>query len=163
MNKYNEVEIQTAKNLLKQGYKWIAREDFGEIYAYADKPRKNYDKDYSDDTWQCDGDDCLICTVNVSIFQGVTCDDKEPTSLESIIHPQILDDAERQYLSAVIKPFRDKVDFICKENFMGYGCEHIVIGLIGAGPDMALPLFKSGAMYKGMELGYDYTLEELWL
>ena len=26
MNKYNEVEIQTAKNLLKEGYKWIATE-----------------------------------------------------------------------------------------------------------------------------------------
>ena len=76
---------------------------------------------------------------------------------------QILNDAEKKYLSAVIKPFRDKVDSICKENFMGYGCEHIVIGLIGAGPDMALPLFKSGAMYKGMELGHEYMLEELGL
>lgn len=96
MNKYNEVEIQTANNLLKQGYKWIVREDFGEIYAYADKPRKNYDKDNSDDTWQCDGDYCLICTVNVSIFQNVTCVDKEPVSLESIVHPQILEDDEKK-------------------------------------------------------------------
>lgn len=161
MNKYNEVEIQTAKNLLKQGYKWIVREDFGEIYAYADKPRKNYDKDNSDDTWQCDGDYCLICTVNVSIFQNVTCVDKEPVSLESIVHPQILDDDEKKYLSAVIKPFRGNVNNIIKGAFEP--SQEFISIYYKNGEATFLPCFEAGTMYKGMERHRQYTLEELWL
>lgn len=163
MNKYNEVEIQTAKNLLKQGYKWIVREDFGEVYAYADKPRKNYDKNYSDDTWQCDGDYCLICTANVSIFQNVTCVDKEPVSLESIVHPQILEDAEKRYLGGVIRPFKDKVLYITKRSVISNSTiEYISIQL--AGPEYIwLPGFNKGTMYKGMEPDHWYTLEELGL
>ena len=163
MNKYNEVEVQTAKNLLKHGYKWIVREDFGEIYAYADKPRKNYDKNYSDDTWQCDGDYCLICTVNVSIFQNVTCDDKEPTSLERIVHPQILDDDEKRYLGGVIRPFKDKVLYITKRSVISDSTiEYISIQLAGD-EFICLPRFKKGTMYKGIEPDHRYTLEELGL
>ena len=160
MNKYNEVEIQTAKNLLKQGYKWIVREDFGEVYAYADKPRKNYDKNYSDDTWQCDGDYCLICTVNVSIFQGVTCDDAGPTSLESIVHPQILDDDEKKYLRYVIRPFRDKVLRVKKCPITNSKKEYLVID---TGSLMFFPAFEANTMYKGMDLCKEYTLKELGL
>lgn len=163
MNKYNEVEVQTAKNLLKHGYKWIVREYFGEIYAYADKPRKNYDKNYSDDTWQCDGDYCLICTVNVSIFQNVTCDDKEPTSLERIVHPQILDDDEKRYLEGVIRPFKDKVMYITKRSVISDSTiEYVSIQLAGD-EYIWLPRFKKGTMYKCMEPDHRYTLEELRL
>lgn len=163
MNKYNEVEIQTAKNLLKEGYKWIVREDFGEVYAYADKPRKNYDKNYSDDTWQCDGDYCLICTASVSIFQGVTCDDAEPTSLQGIVYPQILDDDEKRYLEGVIRPFKDKVMYITKRSVISDSTiEYISIQLAGD-EYIWLPRFKKGTMYKGMEPDRRYTLEELGL
>lgn len=163
MNKYNEVEVQTAKNLLKEGYKWIVREDFGEIYAYADKPRKNYDKNYSDDTWQCDGDYCLICTINVPIFQNVTCVDKEPVNLERIVHPQILDDEEKRYLGGVIRPFKDKVMYITKRSVISDSTiEYISIQLAG-GEYIWLPRFKKGTMYKGMEPDHRYTLEELGL
>ena len=43
MNKYTDIEIQTAKNLLEKGYKWIVRDSdiFGSnVYAYAEKPYK---------------------------------------------------------------------------------------------------------------------------
>lgn len=166
MNKYSDIEIQTAKNLLKEGFKWIARDNDGDVYAYTDKPRKNRYWGPHADTWQCDasnGSYLFICTGDVLIFQSVTCEDKDPTILENIVHPQILDDDEKKYLSAVIKPFRNKVGFICKEDFMDYGLQHIVIGLIGANTNVVLPLFKSGAMYKGMERHRRYTLEELGL
>lgn len=101
MNKYNEIEIETAKNLLEHGYKWIARNKSGKLAAHAAKPSKVstywWSGKFSDYT--CD---------YVPIFQSVTWDDKAPVSLESIVNPQILDDVERKYLSAVISPFRKK-------------------------------------------------------
>lgn len=80
----------------------------------------------------------------------------------------VLNDAERRYLSAVIKPFRGKVNYICKVDFVNFnnpeGCvyQHIVIG-IDDSPEVVLPLFKAGTMYKGMETGKPYIIEELGL
>lgn len=77
-------------------------------------------------------------------------------------HDPILDEVEKMYLSAIIKPFRNRVDFICKVNFLEDVFQHIVIGITND-EDIALPTFKSGTMYKGMKPGHAYTLEELGL
>ena len=102
------------------------------------------------------------CVCNyVPIFQSIRFDDKEPVNLESIVHPQILDDVERKYLSAVIKPFRNKVKSISKgaseanQEFIVIDCKN--------GDETFLPWFKAGTMYKGMERYKKYTLEELGL
>ena len=82
---------------------------------------------------------------------------------------QILNNAEKKYLSAVIKPFRDKVNFICKVNYHNnpevdvYKAQHIVIGLNDNSPEVVLPLFKAGTMYKGMVAGHVYMIEDLGL
>ena len=74
----------------------------------------------------------------------------------------ILNNAEKKYLSAVIKPFRDKIDFICKvDSIAGYRSQNIVIGIADASKDIYLPPFKSETMYKGIKPGHEYTLEEL--
>lgn len=161
MTKYNDIEIQTAKNLLEAGYKWIVRETYGGLYSYKDKPHKNYDRNYSDDVWQSDGEYFIVCPIQVPIFKHVTCYDKEPTSLENVVHPQILDDVEKRYLKGVIRPFIGEVDFICKVNCLN-GFQRISIGIYDS-VDIALPLFKRGTMYKGMEAGHEYTVEELGL
>ena len=81
----------------------------------------------------------------------------------------ILSNAEKKYLSAVIKPFKDKVNFICKVNYYNnpevdvYKAQHIVIGLNDNSPEVVLPLFKAGTMYKGMVAGHVYILEDLGL
>ena len=73
----------------------------------------------------------------------------------------ILDDAEKRYLSAVIKPFRNKVKSISKgaseanREFIAIDCKN--------GDETFLPWFKAGTMYKGMERYKKYTLEELGL
>ena len=157
MNKYSEIETKTAKNLLKEGYKWIAREKDSKIWAYKNKPHRDKDQLYC--AWNYNGDYFQICTKHVPIFLNVTCADKEPVSLESIVHPQILDDVERRYLSAVIKPFRDKVTAIAKVNDIE--SDYIVICL--EFENVCLPNFPTGTMYKGMKKGHDYTLEELGL
>lgn len=79
---------------------------------------------------------------------------------------QILDDAEKRYLSAVIKPFRDRVKRICKVNYLGVSSseyQRIYITLSDNSHDIDLPLFKKETMYKGMEIGKKYTPEELGL
>ena len=71
----------------------------------------------------------------------------------------ILDDAEKRYLSAVIKPFRDSVRGIEKAENLPY--EMICIDTKYR--YMVFPPFDKGTMYKGMKTGWRYTLEELGL
>ena len=72
----------------------------------------------------------------------------------------VLDNVERKYLSAVIKPFKGDVDYICKRlNHGGY-----YIAIVSNGSDvMKLPYFPNNKMYKGMELDRRYKLRELGL
>ena len=75
--------------------------------------------------------------------------------------PEILDEAEKRYLRAVIRPFRDKVKYIVKRHSSTIG-EYIFINILN-NPNIMLPYFKEDSMYKGMESGKEYTLEELGL
>lgn len=147
MSQYSDIEIQTAKKLLGEGYKWIARDLRGVLYASKSRKGKAFDeaKDF--------------CSQDVPIFESIDFGD-EPTSLESIVNPQVLDEAERRYLSNVIRPFWDKVTSICKTNYGGK-YQYVCIALRGHNID--LPAFEKGTMYKGMELNHAYTLEELGL
>ena len=73
----------------------------------------------------------------------------------------ILDDAEKRYLSAVIKPFRNRVERIYKTS-IDRDKEYICIELDNNDTSL-LPNFKENTMYKGMKVGKGYTLEELGL
>ena len=156
MNKYNEIEIQTAKNLLEQGYKWIVRNKYGRLYALSEKPIKS-----NNNLWVTTGNAMYVCRF-VPIFQDIRSDDKDPVSIESIVHPQILDDVEREYLSTVIKPFKNQVRSIAKYySSINSGKEYLVI--ITDGCWMMFPEFEASTMYKGMKIGKMYTLDELGL
>ena len=72
---------------------------------------------------------------------------------------EILDDIEKEYLRAVIRPFRDRVKYI--EKCGGYERDYIKIGV--KGEPIVFPFFKKNTMYKGMEQNKGYTLEELGL
>lgn len=79
--------------------------------------------------------------------------------LEAEYKPPVLDDVEKAYLSAVIKPFRKKVGHVkkidCgKKEFLKIYLED---------DNIPFPFFTKGTMYKGMEEGREYTLEELGL
>lgn len=72
----------------------------------------------------------------------------------------ILDDVEKDYLSAVIKPFRKRIEYIAI-----WGTDHkqfVHIELYN-GDYANLPNFKVNKMYKGMEPKKRYTLDELGL
>jgi hypothetical protein len=74
----------------------------------------------------------------------------------------ILDDAERKYLAAVILPFRKEVDTISKFQNWNNTQQYIYISLKSQNY-CTLPFFTKSTMYKGMECGKHYSLEELGL
>lgn len=86
--------------------------------------------------------------------------------IEIEVPDNILDEIEKEYLSAVIRPFKNRVIFIKK-----VGCTNdkyfisikISSKLSLSGNDIiCLPLFQN-KMYKEMEINKEYTLEELGL
>lgn len=87
----------------------------------------------------------------------------------------ILDDVEKKYLSAVIKPFRNRILYIAKSETVKtydnpnpkiYECIYIMYkdSTKKRNPYyMGFPHFEKGTMYKGMEVKKEYTLKELGL
>ena len=74
----------------------------------------------------------------------------------------ILDYKEREYLSAVIKPFKSDVAYIKKSRFFSEPLQFIYISLKDEWT-IKLNLFEAGSQYKGMEEHKKYTVEELGL
>lgn len=102
------------------------------------------------------------------LSSGLCIDDFSANWWEEYKEP-VLDDEEKKYLRAVIKPFRDRVEYIKKID-MYLGCNkdaEYIFGELGNEDDVvdafSLPYFPEGTMYKGMETDKKYTLEELGL
>lgn len=98
----------------------------------------------------CGGFDCKGCGERV--LKWLLEEAKEP----------VLDDVEKEYLSAVIKPFRKKISCIRKNKDSLKGKNYIKIEFCD-GDCMFFPNLSNNAMYKGMVQGKHYTLEELGL
>nr|DAK76807.1 MAG TPA: hypothetical protein [Bacteriophage sp.] len=100
-----------------------------------------------------DSDHCTPCAEYV--YKWLLSEYKEP----------VLNDAERKYLSAVIKPFKNYVTGIAKikDDYM-IGNHYIrIIVKKDTQEYINLPWFEGNTMYKGMELNKEYTLKELGL
>ena len=74
---------------------------------------------------------------------------------------KILDEAEKRYLRAVIRPFKDRVEYINKQ--AGHGGQEFIHIDISYFDSVNLPYFEKGTMYKKMGLSKKYTVEELGL
>ena len=142
------------------------------------KLRDVTEKEYSN--WKridcCSGAVCYKCPFyNVSCCEDsvdswvINKDMYSEKFLDQIIEvevPDILTKEEKEYLSAVIKPFRDKV-----KNIIKFSCamnSHCYIDIVyddtwGKDMTIVMPPFKKNTMYKNMELGKKYTLKELGL
>lgn len=83
--------------------------------------------------------------------------------LEEEYKPNILEKKEKEYLAAVIKPFREDVECIEKVESYYDKNEYIYITIKKDNDYCELPDFKNGTMYKGMKLNKPYTLEDLGL
>lgn len=82
-----------------------------------------------------------------------------------IEEPDILDEQEKEYLRAVIKPFRNRVITISKCFYVfdnAYAIDICVMSSVGIFEKeiTRLPLFRN-EMYKGMAKNKPYTLEDL--
>ena len=75
---------------------------------------------------------------------------------------EILTKEEKEYLEAVIRPFRERVEYISLRCWGTDWKNFIEIG-IKNDDNVGLPSFNHNTMYKGMELDKEYTLEELGL
>lgn len=73
----------------------------------------------------------------------------------------ILDKEEKEYLENVLRPFKNKVNWVAK-NGCGNNFEYLWFDL-REDDGLCLPSFKKDTMYKGMKPNKHYTLEELGL
>ena len=77
---------------------------------------------------------------------------------------EILDNTEKNYLRGVIRPFRDRVKFIKKQQEIGDDEDKSFIEIsVDDDTPIMLPYFDTDTMYKGMEDNKEYSLEELGL
>lgn len=83
----------------------------------------------------------------------------------------VLDEVEKKYLKSIIRPFKDRVEYIVKGKNTNSDGTFYYIGIIVKYIDIDrfseaiyLPYFKlESKMYEGMELNKEYTLKELGL
>jgi len=105
----------------------------------------------------------IICNSNFQYryTKEMIAEVKRPTKYKTIYKREepILDNKEKKYLGNLIRPFRDRVQYIVKRGSSAK--EYIVIEI--KNDNIYLPYFKKDTMYKNMELDKEYTLEELGL
>lgn len=90
---------------------------------------------------------------------------------ETEIEIDILDKVEKEYLRNVIKPFKNNIQYIIKQTGPDHSDYEYITIFINSITNtdwldqeyIVFPYFKKGTMYKNMEIGKKYTLEELGL
>ena len=125
-------------------------------------PSSVYLKKYFDRVVNQDGK-----TINLTITSMLSDDWEE-------YKEPVLDEKEKEYLSAVIKPFKDRVCYIQKVKTTNLDNQFIFIRVKRYDceeneresteyEDIDLPYFKENTMYKNMKVDKKYSLKELGL
>lgn len=111
----------------------------------------------------------IACCVR-SLIKGkciANCKECKKEALEWLTEEYkepVLDDVEKAYLRAVIKPFRKNVNYISKIDVNYPAFNQFISIKVNHTQCVNLPNFsKKSGMYKGMELNKHYSLEELGL
>ena len=156
MKEFTEDEKVIARNIGKE-YKWIARDKNGTLCAYSLNPTKREELG----EWVYDNYIRVSDLFGLELFKSIKWEDDEPTRISDIYDPQILDDAEREYLTAVLKPL-PKAKSIRKA-ISPFGVFQYLVVSFNESETMSFPYFEPGTMYKGMECCKLYTPEELGL
>lgn len=103
--------------------------------------------------------DCLKDLTSYTFGKIIKIEEPEYTTVYEA-KQEILDETEKRYLRNIVRPFRDKIDYIIKNRYKTENLEYIIIA-IKEDQDLEFPYFKEGTMYKGMKLNKGYSLEEL--
>lgn len=112
----------------------------------------------------------ITCCVNELLHLKClgNCEDCKKSGVKWLLEEYsepILDDVERKYLLAIIKPFKNYVTGIIKnkDNYEK-GKQYISIIVKRYSHEFVnLPWFEENTMYKGMKENKKYTLKELGL
>lgn len=163
MKEFSEDEKAVARSIDKE-YKWMARNANGCLGVYKNKPKKMsraFDAQHLSEYFP------LYAFGHM--FKSIKWEDEEATRIRDIYDPKILNDVEREYIKAVIKPFHEKIEFVGKygDEFSDDGTYHKEFLFITYDDrdrdkgDLTFPDFDAGKMYSGMELGKRYKLDEL--
>ena len=75
----------------------------------------------------------------------------------------ILTKQERNYLFSIVKPFKEKVQHISKLSSKNGESICIDIRYDWEEDSILLPKFAAGTLYKGMEIGKEYSVKDLGL
>lgn len=125
---------------------------------------KNIEK-YKEDILNLPQANITCCANRLSYAEDCTkktCAECKKTVLKWLLEEYketILNEAEKNYLSAVIEPFRDKVKYISK-----IGTEQFILIVTKDGNNCCLPYFTDEKKkYEGMVSYREYKLEELGL
>ena len=121
----------------------ILNEEFANTSVVFDKVKKN-------------------CDSNIRSKDGHTYADDILDWMAKPFKGPILNDTEREYLTAVIRPFRKMIAYIVKAQDFDDGKQCIRI-ILQNGDGMHFPYLDDDEMYKGMEANKEYSLEELGL
>ena len=122
---------------------------------------------YKDNILNAAQSDITCCVIDL-FHNGVcpdNCKDCKKAAMKWLLEEYkepVLDDVEREFLSATIKPFRKKIAYIVKDQDFDDGKQCIRI-ILQNGDGMRFPYFDDDTMYKGMKKFRNYTLEELGL
>lgn len=156
MKKFTNDEKAIARNIDEE-YKWIARDSDGGLCIYKGKPKKEGNGWYSDDY-------VYLYYFN-HLFPAIKWEDEEPTLISDIYNPQVLDNAEREYLKTVLKPFHENVAYVEKVHcypMNGNTSSSLAFLFIKLHDGkLEFPNFDSRKMYLGMELNKKYKMDEL--
>lgn len=76
------------------------------------------------------------------------------------IEKLVLDTVEKRYLENLLRPFKNKVEFVKKKEFIN---KEYLLFKLNIDDWIVLPSFKKNSMYKGMKSEKGYTLKELGL
>ena len=144
---------QAILRSLPSPFKWIARDRDGCLFLYEDEPEKD------EDEFVCRDSNTPTEYENLKIFKDIF---KSVTFENSPIRfrSEILDEMEKAYLKAVLKPFQKRIAYVRKMNAERGGLQYIRVMLKNS-DWMSFPMFRAGTMYKGMTVGEKYSLEDL--
>lgn len=111
------------------------------------------------------GGSCGDSILRSSWINHKDCYSDKILNQEIEIDTDILDKIEKEYLSAIIKPFKNRINYIKKNKFND---KYFIFINIKSDltrnkiEHITLPFFQNN-MYKGMEAGKEYTLADLGL
>lgn len=120
---------------------------------------------YKDNILNAAQSDITCCVIDL-FHNGVcpdNCKDCKKAAMKWLLEEYkepVLDDVEKEFLKAVIKPFRKMIAYIVKAQDFDDGKQCIRI-ILQNGDGIHFPYLDDDTMYKGMKKNKKYSLEEL--